>query len=361
MKSEWTLSQKLALLFGSIGIVVFVFLGIKYIFPIVSPFVIAYLIALAIEKPVNWLAKRLGGRTVLSSTVIVILLTAAVASAAAYLACLGIAEIKSFIQHFDYYMIVVRQTTARICFNMDGWLGIADGECLAFVDACVEHCTQAFSEMAGSDVMGRVVSVSLPFVVKAVTVIGSIIVSLMSVVYLSKQLDNIRKWRQETVFFKEVEAVTDSLKRLMGVYFKVQAVIMAINAALCVAGLMIIRNPYAVVIGILIGIVDALPIFGTGTVLIPWAVIRLVMGDFLSAAVLMTVYVVTYFVREIMESKCMGNRLGIAPFTMLVVIFTGLMVYGIMGFILGPVSYCIMKALILYLKTVIERGKLGNT
>ena len=55
----------------------------------------------------------------------------------------------------------------------------------------------------------------------------------------------------------------------------------------------------------------------------------------------------------------MGERLGIAPFTMLIVIFTGLMVYGIMGFILGPISYCIIKALIHYLKTVIERGKLN--
>ena len=72
----------------------------------------------------------------------------------------------------------------------------------------------------------------------------------------------------------------------------------------------------------------------------------------------MTVYIVTYFVREIMESKCMGDRMGIAPFTMLMIIFVGILIYGIMGFILGPVSYVIIKALIGYLKTIIERGTL---
>ena len=50
--------------------------------------------------------------------------------------------------------------------------------------------------------------------------------------------------------------------------------------------------------------------------------------------------------------------MGIAPFTMLMIIFVGILIYGIMGFILGPVSYVIIKALIGYLKTVIERGTL---
>lgn len=54
----------------------------------------------------------------------------------------------------------------------------------------------------------------------------------------------------------------------------------------------------------------------------------------------------------------MGDRLGIAPFTMLMVIFTGIMVYGILGFILGPLSYCMMKALIRYFASVLENA--GN-
>ncbi len=54
----------------------------------------------------------------------------------------------------------------------------------------------------------------------------------------------------------------------------------------------------------------------------------------------------------------MGDKMGIAPFTMLMIIFVGILLYGIMGFILGPVSYVIAKALIGYLKTVIERDKI---
>ena len=53
----------------------------------------------------------------------------------------------------------------------------------------------------------------------------------------------------------------------------------------------------------------------------------------------------------------MGDRMGIAPFTMLMVIFVGIMVYGILGFILGPVSYCVIKALITYLRSVLENAE----
>lgn len=77
-----------------------------------------------------------------------------------------------------------------------------------------------------------------------------------------------------------------------------------------------------------------------------------------NAVILVVLYIVTYFVREIMESKCMGDRMGIAPFTMLAVIYIGILVYGVTGFILGPISYCIIKALVLYLKSILEHDKL---
>ena len=77
-------------------------------------------------------------------------------------------------------------------------------------------------------------------------------------------------------------------------------------------------------------------------------------GHVKNAVILVVLYIVTYFVREIMESKCMGDRMGIAPFTMLAVIYIGILVYGVVGFILGPISYCIIKALVLYLKSILE-------
>lgn len=73
------------------------------------------------------------------------------------------------------------------------------------------------------------------------------------------------------------------------------------------------------------------------------------MGRYVNASVLVTIYVITYIIREFMETKLMGDKLGISPLTMLIVIYIGLLLYGLWGFILGPISYCIIKELIVYL------------
>lgn len=360
-KAYWTNRQKLQYISGIVIITVSVIAGFKYVFPFVAPFVIAYAVAVMIEKPVNRLARVFKGRKMIASAVIVILFSAVLCVGIGLAAYFGLAEIKSFIKNYEYNMVTFRQTAARICFNMDGWLGLSDGQCLDFICRCMEKFEKTVDNGGVSQIMTKVVTISVPAVIKTITVTGSVIICFISVVYLAVVIDNVRDWKKENVFRMEIKAVSDSLYRLIHVYFKIEALILVINSILCIIALLIIKNPYAVVLGILIGIVDMLPVFGTGTALLPWALFELVNKNVTSAAVLVSAYVVTYFVREIMESKCLGDKTGIPPFVMLMVIFLGIMIYGIMGFILGPVSYCIMKALILHLTIEIERGTLKNT
>ena len=360
-KAYWTNRQKLQYISGIVIITVSVIAGFKYVFPFVAPFVIAYAVAVMIEKPVNRLARVFKGRKMIASAVIVILFSAVLCVGIGLAAYFGLAEIKSFIKNYEYNMVTFRQTAARICFNMDGWLGLSDGQCLDFICRCMEKFEKTVDNGGVSQIMTKVVTISVPAVIKTITVTGSVIICFISVVYLAVVIDNVRDWKKENVFRMKITVVPDSLYRLIHVYFKIEALILVINSILCIIALLIIKNPYAVVLGILIGIVDMLPVCGTGTVLLPWALFELVNKNVTSAAVLVSAYVVTYFVREIMESKCLGDKTGIPPFVMLMVIFLGIMIYGIMGFILGPVSYCIMKALILHLKIEIERGTLKNT
>lgn len=352
----WTFRRRLVLLLGSGVIVFLVYLAVRYLFVLASPFIIAYGIALVIEKPVNALAKVFRGKKALASTLIVTGLTIIIAAAVFYITWLGVAEIKSFIANFEYLFIMVRQKTAGICLDVDGMLGLSDGCSLEFVCSCADRIRRIFRNGQPEEVVSSVLRISFPILVNTAVIAGAVIVCLISVVYLSGVLEKVRKWRENSIFREEVCALTLELKKLIQVYFKIELIIMLINAGICIAGLLLIHNPYAVVIGILIGLVDALPFFGTGTVLIPWAVILLLFRNYYAGAVLLSVYVMTYFVREIMESKCMGDRLGIAPFIMLMVIFTGIMVYGILGFILGPLSYCMMKALIRYFASVLENA-----
>ncbi len=360
MQEVWTIKQKFLFLGGSFVIAVSTFLGFKYIFPLISPFVIAYIIALAIEKPVNKLSKLFRGKKHPASTIIVVVLATVIFVALAALFYAIFKEIKNFFVNYQYNMVVVKQTAAKICFNLDGMFGLRDGCCMDALEMCTRYIEKAFSENASSAVVNRVAEISLPAIVKIAVFIGGVFVSFISVIYLSDKLDVIRDWCNSTHFREEILAVTSSLKQLMSVYYRIELLITIINIVVLTVGFFIIGNSYAIVLGVVIGILDMLPVFGTGTVLIPWLLFDLACGNTFSAVVLLFVYAITWLVREIMESKCVGDRVGISPLVMLIIIFVGILVYGVMGFILGPVSYCMAKALILYLKTVIGRGTLSD-
>ncbi len=272
------------------------------------------------------------------SLIIIILLIAAIIT--------GANEVSNFLKNWDYNTIGIRQQTARICLETDEFLGLKGGCCLDTLIMCGRKLAGIMPE--------KIFHVSVPVIRNVVVAAGGLVVGFISVIYLSTDMNGIRTQIRDSVFAEEIDMIWHEVKRLINVYFKVELRIMLINSAISMIAFFIIKSPYAVMLGIIVGIVDALPVFGTGTILIPWTIISLIMKDFFSAGVVLVAYVITYIVREIMESKCMGDKLGISPFAMLVIIFVGLLVYGIPGFITGPVSYVIIRAMVLRLRCVMQ-------
>ena len=92
------------------------------------------------------------------------------------------------------------------------------------------------------------------------------------------------------------------------------------------------------VIGILIGICDALPFLGTGICLLPWALFQLLSKKMLSAVGLILIYIVCTLTRQTLEPKLIGERFGVHPLAILMSIYIGIKVYSRGGFLLGPIS-----------------------
>ena len=118
---------------------------------------------------------------------------------------------------------------------------------------------------------------------------------------------------------------------------------MFVTMAVCAAGLFLMGNPYYLLLGVAIGILDALPILGTGTVFLPWILAEVFQRDWKSAVCLAVIYGICYFVREIMETKLMGNEVGLSPLETLAAIYVGLLLFGLWGFILGPMGLLLIE------------------
>lgn len=352
---NWKTREKLILFFGSAGVTAGVVLSFQYLFPLVAPFVIGFLLACLLEKPICRLAKKLRGNKLAASVIITGILGVAIIGLLVFLGMKALEEIKAFLQQFDYYSKLVLSKLDYVCGCVDDWFGMNQGMSIGVINRNMN----SFMSHMEDDILPSIMSVSIPVLFSFIGFFAAVMVVFISVIYLGKDMDKIRQWREHSIFSKEVILLTERLKELGRIYFKVQGLIIICTSAICTLGLFIMGNPYALVLGILIGVLDALPLFGTGTVFIPWSLVCLISGNLIDAAILYTIYMITYFLREFMESKLMGSRLGIAPMTMLLVIYLGLLVYGLWGFILGPVSYCIIKELILYLKKLLEHDRIN--
>ena len=109
---------------------------------------------------------------------------------------------------------------------------------------------------------------------------------------------------------------------------------MGVIYVILLIGLMILRVDFAWLIAFGIGFLDMLPVFGTGTVLCPWAVIKLFTGDYKMAAGMLLLYIVTLVVHQLVQPKLIGDTVGLDPFASLFFMYIGYRISSVVGMIL---------------------------
>ncbi len=124
-------------------------------------------------------------------------------------------------------------------------------------------------------------------------------------------------------------------KRLVGGYFLAQFKIMGVVALMLLVGFLILRVPYAAIWAGLIAFLDFLPVFGTGTVLIPWGLIEIVSGRIYMAVGLLACWLLTQAVRQMIQPKVVGDSMGLNPLLTLFFLYLGFRFSGIGGMILA--------------------------
>ena len=153
------------------------------------------------------------------------------------------------------------------------------------------------------------------------------------------------KWLQK--LGKHIREITINLGR----YLKAQAILILVSFVISVIGLYIFKIvgmnvKYPLLIALAIGFVDALPILGSGSVMVPWAVIEALNGDLKLAVAIIVLWIIMSLVRQVLEPKIVSGRIGIHPIFTLIAMYTGFKVIGVMGMIVGPIALIIIKSIL---------------
>ncbi len=172
------------------------------------------------------------------------------------------------------------------------------------------------------------------------------IVTVLYVVGVMLFLQEMDLWKEkmeESLYREEFARIIGLLRNVGNAYVRTQGIIMVLTALVCTAGFFFLGNPYYILAGAGLGVLDALPVFGTGTVLIPWALVCFLRGRWGRGLAVFGIYLVCYFLREILEAKLMADRVGLTPLETLASVYVGLQLFGLLGFILGPVGLLVVK------------------
>ena len=135
------------------------------------------------------------------------------------------------------------------------------------------------------------------------------------------------------------------LKDSLGKWLVAQGKLMAVTYGIVALGLTFLGIPYAFTWAILVSAVDAVPLLGTGTVLLPWALTKLLQDQPLTAAGIVVVYLIAMITRTVLEPKFYGKHLGLDPLVTLLFLYVGYRLWGFMGIIISPLLAATTKVL----------------
>ncbi|MBR4017102.1 MAG: sporulation integral membrane protein YtvI [Oscillospiraceae bacterium] len=138
-----------------------------------------------------------------------------------------------------------------------------------------------------------------------------------------------------------------SLKRAKNALFgwlKAQLKLCGITFCIVTAGLLVMGVPYAPLWAVIIAFVDAVPLLGTGTILLPWALVSLLQKQHFRAIGLICTYGAAVITRTVSEPRLMGRHLGLDPLITLIFLYLGYRFWGIWGMLLAPLTAAVFTA-----------------
>lgn len=327
------------------GVTLAVYLFMRCILPIVIPFLFGVLLAMSLNPLVEKIVQKTGkGRSVISMLVVIFVL-AVVGAVCFFVGRTACMQLAALVKNAESIEGGIRDIWCGCCVRIERSLGVQIGE-----------AEQLFADIQ-SRMMSGFQSSTLPYLLKnsmsyakaVFSVIGVALVSVISGMLILTDYPGISGAAKRSDVGKLAVQIKRHAKEAGGTYLKAQITILLVISLICIVGLFLTGNSYALLAGMGIGLCDALPFIGTGTIFVPWMMIDLMNGKYVLAAVYGILYVVCSFVRQFLEPRLIGGKLGYPPIVVLMSIYIGVHVYGAAGVLLGPISAFLIYELYLAL------------
>ena len=328
---------------GIISIFVYVFPKLIRFF---APFVVGFLLSLIANPVVRFLEKRIKMKRKYGSVVMILAVIGAIAGVCYGLICALMSGLSDFADYIPtlYKDASMELTKAAVHLqNLLNKLPLKNEVDFSSLGESLGVCiTEMISGMDSSSVLAvGDVAKSLP------NILVGIIVGVLATYFFIADHDKLAisvKKNFPFLFSANFAVVYRELIHVVGGYFKAQFKIMGVMYVLLAIGLTIIGIRYGWIWAAGIAFLDMLPVFGTGAVLWPWTVIKLLSGNYGTAVGMLVIYAVCQVTHQLVQPKLIGDSVGMNPFATLFFMFIGYKFGGVFGMIIAiPIGMVLIE------------------
>ncbi|SHG57147.1 sporulation integral membrane protein YtvI [Thermosyntropha lipolytica DSM 11003] len=343
---------KLAILV--MGLIAFYLLFI-YVFPILGkllsyipalfmPFIIAIILAVVIEPLVNIFEKRFCFKRSIAVIVSLLLVVGGSICIISLLIAKIVREISGMLPELAGYSDHITSNVVNALSDIKLWylrLNIPP-ELQNSIQQNLQNSLKGLEDLMGQ---------SANFLIKILALLPELfiflIIAMVATYFIIKDRALIRVF-----FFKFIPVQAQSPTRNVAAqlfsaltgFFKAYSILVSITALVTMIGLKILGVKYIITIGIIVGLLDILPVLGPGIFFIPWAIWLFITGNSRLAVGILILYTLISAVRQFLEPKIVGDNLGLHPLATLFSLYVGLKLGGVTGMVLGPVLMVVIIA-----------------
>lgn len=320
------------------------------------PFLIAFVISLMIEPAIKYLMNKTKITRRMSAIIIFIIVFSIIIGCVTWGIISLISESTNLLQTLNIYI-------DKVYTQMHDAIGRMN-----ITRISISSNILNLAQDASRDILLKVSSWLTDFLTKLISAITSIptiaiyaVITILSVYFICTDRIYILDFLEHHMPPRWIQKIGIHIKEItkrLGGYLKAEATLILVSFVISLIGLYIFKFlgmnvKYPLLIALAIGFVDALPILGSGTVMVPWAIISALNGDLKLGIAIIVLWIIMSLVRQFIEPRVVSGRIGIHPIFTLIAMYTGFKVIGVMGMLIGPIVLIILKSIF---TDVLEEG-----
>ena len=326
-----------------VGIYIGTKLAVFYI-----PFIISFVISLIIEPAIRYFMKKTNLSRRMSSIIIFIIVFSIIIGSVTWGIISLVSESTNLLQMLNIYIDKAYTQIQATVGKME------------ITKISISRNVFNLLQDTSTEILFKISNWLTQFLTKFIDVITSIptiaiytVITILSLYFICTDriyILDLMEYHMPSKWIQKLAIHIKEISKNLGGYLKAEAILILTSFLICLTGLYILKFigmnvKYPLLIALCVAFIDALPILGAGTILIPWAIISALNGDLKLGITLTILWIIMSIVRQFLEPKIVSKKIGIHPIFTLIAMYTGFRVIGVLGMIVGPIVLIILKSI----------------